>query len=93
MALSPATAAASATIVAILSAVISLAAYRVLLRNGNRTLWYVIVAFGIIALKNLAKAGVLIGLGAEDTWMELAFSLADLAAVALIAAPIVKRGA
>lgn len=89
----PATVSAfNAGLVALLCAVIAAAAFRVLQRTGNRAIGYVVAAFVLLSLKNLAKSLTLASLGDESGWHELVFSLADLVAVALIAAPLLLRG-
>lgn len=83
--------AVNAGLVALVCAVIAAAAWRVLQRTGNRAIGYVIAAFALLALKNLAKSLTLASIGDETGWHELAFSLADLVAVALIATPLLLR--
>lgn len=85
-------AATSAGLVFVLCAVVAVAARRALVLTGNRRLHLVILAFALLAAKNLAKAvGLVVG-GAEGEATELAFSLVDLAAVALIAWALVRPG-
>lgn len=80
----------TAALVGVVSAVIAVASWRALLRTGNRRITLVVVAFALLAAKNLAKALVLAS-GREGETLELLFSLADLAAVVLIALPILSR--
>lgn len=84
-------AAVSVGVVAILCAVIAYGCRRAVLRTGNRRIQYVTFAFLLLAAKNLLKAIDLASGAQENTLMELAFSLADLAAVALIAWPLLSR--
>lgn len=81
----------SAGLVALLCAIIAAASWRAMQRTGNRAIGYVVVAFVLLSLKNLVKALTLAALGEESGWHELAFSLTDLAAVALIAWPLLLR--
>lgn len=81
----------NAGLVAVLCAIIAAASWRVLQRTGNRAIGYVVAAFALLSLKNLAKALTLASVGDESGWHELAFSLTDLVAVALIAAPLLLR--
>lgn len=83
--------AVNAGLVALVCAVIAAASWRVLLRTGNRAIAYVIAAFALLSLKSLAKALTLASIGDETGWHELAFSLTDLVAVLLIAAPLLLR--
>jgi hypothetical protein len=76
--------------VAILSGIIAAAGWRSLLRTGNRRFGFVILAFALLALKNLAKALTLAG-GQDNADLEFAFSLVDLVVVGLIAWPIFLR--
>ncbi len=83
-------AAFSAGLVALLCAVIAAASWRALLRTANRRIALVVAAFAILALKNLVKCILLVQRG-ENPAFELVFSLTDLTAVGLIAAPILSR--
>ena len=83
--------AVNAGLVALVCAVIAAASYRVLQRTGNRAIGYVIAAFALLSVKNLAKSLTLASIGDETEWHELVFSLVDLAAVLLIAAPLLLR--
>lgn len=88
MALDLEVAALSAGAVAILCGAIAVASWRAVVRTGNRRIQLVVAAFALLAAKNLAKA-IRLASGEPDTPVyELAFSLADLAAVALIAWPL-----
>lgn len=86
-------AAVNADLVAVVAAAIAAAAYRVLLRTGNRAVWSVIAGFAVLAGKNLVKGLVLLSTPNEPSWMEFAFSAADLVAVVLVALPILRRRA
>lgn len=77
-----------AGLVAVLSGIVAGAAWRVLLRTGNRAVAFVVAAFALLSLKNLAKAVILASGGGETVWHELAFSLADLVVVGLVAWPL-----
>lgn len=81
----------NAGLVALLCAIIAAASWRAMQRTGNRAIGYVVAAFVLLSLKNLVKALTLASLGSETGWHELAFSLADLVAVALIATPLLLR--
>lgn len=86
--------AASVAIVAGLVGLVSLgiaaAAWRALVRTGNRLLGSVTAAFVLVAVKNLAKAAFAFTGAPETDARETLFSLMDLGAVALIAWPIVR---
>ena len=87
-------AAVNAGLVAVLCGIIAGAAWRALLRTGNRAIGYVTVAFVLLSLKNLVKALRLAAGTPESSALEFTFSLFDLVAVALIAWPLVlHRGA
>lgn len=77
--------------VAVLCGIVAVGCWRAVLRTGNRRIQLVALAFAILAAKNLAKAAV-VGTGDEGPFEPL-FSLADLAAVALVAYPILRRPA
>lgn len=81
----------NAGLVALLCAIIAAASWRAMQRTGNRAIGYVVAAFALLSLKNLVKALTLAAVGDETGWHELAFSLADLVAVALIAWPLLLR--
>lgn len=83
--------AVNAGLVALVCAVIAAASWRAMQRTGNRAIGYVVAAFALLALKSLAKALTLASIGDESGWHELAFSLADLVAVGLIATPLLLR--
>ena len=85
-------AALSAGAVALLCAVIAAAAWRAVVHTGNRAIYGVVAAFALLALKNLLKCATLAAGAQESAWHELSFSAVDLAAVALIAVPILRRG-
>lgn len=78
-------------LVAVLCGLIAAATWRAVLRTGNRRIGYVTAAFALLTLKNLVKAVLLSSSGGESAAMEIAFSLTDLVAVALIAWPLVLR--
>lgn len=84
-------AAASAGVVAVLCGAIAVASWRAVVRTGNPRIQFVVAAFALLAAKNLVKAIVLASGQDESAAMELAFSLGDLAAVALIAWPLLAR--
>jgi hypothetical protein len=84
-------AAASAGVVAVLCGAIAFASWRAVVRTGNPRIQFVVGAFALLAVKNLVKCIVLASGQDESPAMELAFSLTDLAAVALIAWPLVMR--
>lgn len=84
-------AALSAGIVAVLCGAIALASWRALLRTGNGRIRLVVLAFTLLAAKNLLKSVRLASGAPESGGLELAFSLVDLAAVALIAWPLLMR--
>ena len=78
-----------AALVGMVSLVVAGGAWRGLIRTGNKSMGYVVGAFALIAVKNLAKAAFAVG-GLPDTQArEMVFSLMDLGAVALIAWPLV----
>lgn len=78
-----------AGLVSMVSLVVAGGAWRGLVRTGNKTMGFVLGAFVLIAVKNLAKATFLIG-GFENTQTrEMIFSFMDLGAVILIAWPMV----
>jgi hypothetical protein len=81
--------AVNALLVAALAALVAAGAWRALLRTGNATIGYVVAGFLVLAGKNLLKAFLWGSVGEEAK--EVAFSLLDLAAVLLIAYPLVLR--
>jgi hypothetical protein len=81
-------AAVNAGLVAVVCGIIAGAAWRAMLRTGNRAIGYVIVAFIVLSLKNLVKSLRLAAGSQESSALEFAFSLLDLVAVALIAWPL-----
>jgi len=83
--------AAAATFAALTSAVLAGASWRALLRTGNADIGWFVAAFGVLALKNAAKAYRALADVPESTLVESAFSIADLLAVALIAWPLIAR--
>ncbi|HUR62355.1 MAG TPA: hypothetical protein VM286_08355 [Candidatus Thermoplasmatota archaeon] len=86
-------AAVSVGLVALLCGAIAVAAWRALLRTGNTRIRNVVLAFALLAAKNLIKALHLASGSPESAALELAFSLVDLGAVALIAWPLLARRA
>lgn len=80
-----------AGVVATLCAAIAIAAWRALLRTGNRQIGFVVAAFALLAAKGVAKAFALATGSPDASAFELVFSLADLTAVGLIAWPIFGR--
>lgn len=78
-------------IVALLCAVVASGCWTAVVRTGNRRIHFVTIAFLLLALKNLVKAIDLAAGYQGGPSEELVFSLADLAAVALIAWPLVWR--
>jgi hypothetical protein len=82
-------AALSAGIVALLCGAIAVASWRAVVRTGNRRIQLVVAAFAILAAKNLVKALRLASGEPDSPTLELVFSLTDLAAVALIAWPLI----
>lgn len=79
--------------VSALAFLISGAAWRALLRSGNPNVGFVVAAFLILGLKNLAKAALLVAGGAISLGWEVAFAVADVAMVLAIAWPLlVPRG-
>lgn len=90
----PAVPAVVAAVVGVLCAIIAVAAWRAMLETGNRGIQLVSLAFALLAVKGLAKATYLAAVGRETVLLELGFSLLDLAAVLLIAWPLLRpRGA
>ncbi|HUR69971.1 MAG TPA: DUF5985 family protein [Candidatus Thermoplasmatota archaeon] len=79
-----------AGVVAILCAVVAVAAWRAMVRTGNRGITLVSLAFALLALKGGLKAWNLAFRGPESPTIELVFSLVDLTAVGLIAWPILR---
>jgi hypothetical protein len=86
-------AAISAGAVAVLCGVVAVASWRAVVRTGNPRIRLVVLAFSLLAAKNLVKSVRLASGSPEGAALELAFSLADLLAVALIAWPLLRRGA
>lgn len=89
MGLSAEIAALNSGLVAVVCGAVAVAAWRAMVRTGNRSIGYVVGAFALFTAKNLLKAVVLASQGDEGTALELAFSLVDLVAVGLIATPLV----
>ena len=88
MALGIEMAAASAGVVAVLCGAIAVASWRAVVRTGNPRIQFVVAAFAVLAVKNLAKCIILASGRDESAGLELVFSLTDLLAVALIAWPL-----
>lgn len=87
--------AVSAGVVSTLSFLVSGAAWRALLRSGNPAVGYVVAAFLVLGVKNLAKAALLLGPGSVSFAWEVAFGVADVAVVGLVAWPLLaprRRG-
>jgi hypothetical protein len=82
-------ASAIAAIVGTVCVLLAIASWRALVRTGNPRIYYVVAAFSVMALKNVAKAFTL-GTTGETPPVELLFSLADLAAVLLFAWPLLR---
>lgn len=70
-----------------LAFLVSGAAWRSLLRTGNPNVGFVVAAFLVLGAKNLLKAMLLLGGGVSLPW-EIAFGVADVAMVGLIAWPL-----
>ena len=80
-------------VIAMLCAVVAFGCWTAVVRTGNRRIHFVTLAFLLLAMKNLVKA-LDIAAGFEGgPFEELAFSLVALAAVGLIAWPLVRRRA
>jgi hypothetical protein len=62
-----------------------------MLHTGNRGLYFVIAAFVILGLKGIAKAYTLSSGMLETRETETVFSYMDLAAIGIIAWPILMR--
>jgi hypothetical protein len=77
--------------VAVLCAIVAVAAWRAVVHTGNRAIYGVAGAFALLSAKNLLKCVNLAGGVSEGPSLEVAFSLTDLAAVGLIAWPILAR--
>ena len=88
MALENGPAAVTAGLVTVACLAIAVAAWRATLRTGNRNIQFVVAAFAVLGLKNLAKAAELVSGAPESGLLELGFSLTDLLAVGLIAWPL-----
>jgi hypothetical protein len=84
-------AALSVGLVAVLCGAVAIAAWRAVVRTGNPRIRLVVVAFALLAAKNLFKAVRLAGGASESAGLELLFSLIDLGAVGLIAWPLLMR--
>jgi hypothetical protein len=81
-----------AAVVATVCAVLAFASWRAVVRTGNRAIQFVVLAFSVMAAKNLAKA-VSLGSGTpESPELELVFTLFDVTAVSLFAWPILRTG-
>lgn len=77
--------------VAVLCGLIAGAAWRAMVRTGNRNIGLVVGAFVLLSAKNLVKAIELAAGQTETVLGELVFSLVDLVAVGMIAAPLFLR--
>lgn len=75
--------------VAVVCTLIALASLRATRHTGNGSILFVGAAFGLLALKGAVKAWVL-SQGTDSFAWEIGFSLVDLAAVSLIAWPLVR---
>jgi hypothetical protein len=78
--------------VAVLCGIVAVGCWRAMLRTGNPRIQFVALAFALLAAKNVAKT-VTAAASLENDALELAFSLVDLAAVGLVAYPILRRPA
>ena len=81
----------SVGVVAVLCGAVAVAAWRAVVRTGNPRIRLVVAAFSLLAAKNLVKSVRLASGARESAGLELAFSLVDLAAVGLIAWPLLLR--
>lgn len=79
-------------LVGLLATVVTGASYRAMVRTGNPALGYVVAAFLVLALKSAAKLFFLVRIGDIAATWEIVFTLADVAMVALIATPLLRRG-
>lgn len=84
----PGIAVVNASVVAALSAAVSAGAWRAMLRTGNSRITLVAIAFAILAAKSVAKAAFLLSEGRVPATVEIAFGVADVAMVGLIAWPL-----
>jgi hypothetical protein len=82
---------ASAGLIGGLALLVSGAAWRSMLRTGNASILFVAAAFAVMGAKNVAKAVLLLTGGVGAPW-EVAFTLADLAVVGLVAWPLLSGG-
>jgi hypothetical protein len=71
---------------------VALGSWRALLRTGNPTVGFFVAGFALFAVKNALKAGLAFADAPEAALVESLFSLSDLAAVVLIAWPLVRGG-
>lgn len=85
------TVALAAGAAALTSALVAAASWRALVRTGNQTLGWFVLAFLLLAAKSAVKSGRAFADMPDSLLAESLFSLADLAAVALVAWPIVLR--
>ena len=76
-------------LVGVLSLGVSAASYRAMIRTGNPTLGFLVVAFMLIGVKSVVKVWFLLGAGVPTLW-EAIFTLADVAAFGLIAFPLLR---
>lgn len=79
-----------AAAVGTLCVLLALAAWRALLRTGNRGIYWVMAAFLVMALKSFVKA-LTLGTTGETPLEELIFSLMDLVTAGLFAWPLIVR--
>lgn len=67
---------------------LSAASWRALVRTGNRMILWLVLGFALLGLKNAVKSYRAVADLPDSFFVEIAFSLADLAAVALMAWPV-----
>lgn len=79
-----------AAVVGTVCAVLALASWRALVRTGNRGIYFIVAAFGVLALKGFIKS-LTLSTGGETAAVELAFSFMDLATVTFFAWPLLRR--
>ena len=77
-------------VVSAISIGLGILASRAVARTGNRKLWFLAAAFGVMALKGLLVAYALIAHAVAHQHLELISSLFDLVIVTLLVLPLLK---
>jgi hypothetical protein len=81
----------NAGLVALLAFGVAFACWRAMLHTGNPNIRYIVAAFVLLGAKSVAKSYTLSDGAPESRAVETIFSFVDLAAIGLVAWPILLR--